>query len=225
MYFSRNFYKLLGRPRYLLLLTVLPLDSYLTPTGLFSCPLLTALTGFLFRLTLYGFLCQLAPVFSLTFLSSSTSGLVRDLEFKPFEFRAKTEKEIVCQAYQPHSVTIPASHPCHLFTINYHTYKKIYNSDVQEVRGIKWADYNGCFEGDLCYTETESNTYLANMRSSGVSIDRSLTQGWRTMIWKWRVYCSKWNPITVTCHPGKEIHYPVGQLLLHFGLDLLVQFF
>ena len=66
-------------PHCLLLLTVLPLDCYLTPTGLFCPPLSTALS-----------------VFSGTFLPSSTSGLARDLAYSPMcGFRAKTDKEIV----------------------------------------------------------------------------------------------------------------------------------
>ena len=81
----------------LLRLTVLPLDSYLTPTGLFCRPLSTVLSGYL---------CQLPPLFSRTFLSTSTSGLVRDSSSSPlFRFCAKTDKEIVCLHHHPYSVT------------------------------------------------------------------------------------------------------------------------
>ena len=49
--------------------------------------------------------------FSRTCLSSPTSGLVGDLDFKPFVwFRAKTDKGIVCLADHPHSVTIGGSY-------------------------------------------------------------------------------------------------------------------
>ena len=62
-----------------LLLTILLLDCYLTPTGLFCSPLSTALC-----------------VFPGTFLSSSTSGLVGDLVLSPLcGFCAKTDEELV----------------------------------------------------------------------------------------------------------------------------------
>ena len=81
-------------PHCLLLLTVLPLDCYLTPIGLFCSPLSTALSGFF---------CQLPSVFSRTFLSSSTSSLAGDLEFKPFVWVSRLNKEIVCLVHHPHS--------------------------------------------------------------------------------------------------------------------------
>ena len=40
-------------------------------------------------------------------------------------FRAKTDKGIVCLVDQPYSATNSPYYPCHLFTINYKTYKKI----------------------------------------------------------------------------------------------------
>ena len=75
---------------------------YLTTTALFCCivdcllrlPSPNHLSGFLFKL-----------------LSSNTSGLVGDLESKPFVwFRAKTDKGIICLADHPHSVTTPPEH-------------------------------------------------------------------------------------------------------------------
>ena len=57
------------------------------------------------RLPSLGSLVNCSSVFSRTFLSSSISGLVGDLEFKPFIWISRQNKEIVCQAYHPHSVT------------------------------------------------------------------------------------------------------------------------
>ena len=77
---------------------------YLTPTALFCCPLSTAPLRLPSPTHLSGFLFQL--------LSSPTSGLVGDLEPKPFVwFRAKTDKGIVCLADHPHSVTIAVYRP------------------------------------------------------------------------------------------------------------------
>ena len=87
-------------PHWFLLLTVVDLGllthldwSLLLPFSTASLHLSssTALSGFLYKLPLSGFLCQL--------LSSPTSGVIRDLESKPFVwFRAKTDKGIVCLA-------------------------------------------------------------------------------------------------------------------------------
>ena len=71
-----------------LLLTVLPHDCYLTPTGLFSVVDCISPSSFV----------NWPSVFSGTFLSSSTSGLVGDFEFSPLSgFRAKADKEILWQ--------------------------------------------------------------------------------------------------------------------------------
>ena len=78
------------------------------PSRLPLCVSLRQLTlsGFLFQLPLSGFLCQLPSGFSRTCLSSLASGLVGDLEFKPFIwFRTKTDKGIVCLAGYPYSVS------------------------------------------------------------------------------------------------------------------------
>ena len=60
----------------LLLLTVLPLDCYLMPTGLFCPPLSTALS-----------------IFSGTFLPFSTSDLVGDLELRPFVWVSRQNRQ------------------------------------------------------------------------------------------------------------------------------------
>ena len=67
---------------------------YLTPTiSVVDCPSVSPFANF-------------PSGFSRACLSYPTSGLVRDLEYKPFVwFRAKTDKGIVCLADYPHSVT------------------------------------------------------------------------------------------------------------------------
>ena len=107
-------------------------DCQLILTGLPSlllyadrCPLWTAnsswpvLSTVRSRLSLTVILRQLPSLgsfsnstsgFSRTSFSSPTSGLVGDLESKSFVwFRIKTDKEIVCLADHPHSVTILSS--------------------------------------------------------------------------------------------------------------------
>ena len=92
-------------PHSLLLLTVLPLDCYLTPTGLF-CPPLSS--------TFSGFSCQLTSLFSLTSLSSSTSNLAGDLKLKPFVWVSRQNRH---RDRLPGAHTHIVSHLIELFEI------------------------------------------------------------------------------------------------------------
>ena len=89
---------------------------YLMPTGLLCCPLSTAPLSVPLANCLLWVPFSNSPLWrSLAPLSwlrsdlpfSPTSGLVRDLDSKPFVwFCAKTDKGIVCLADHPHSVTL-----------------------------------------------------------------------------------------------------------------------
>ena len=86
-------------PHCLLLLTLLPLDCYLTPTGLFCSPLSTALLGFL---------CQLTSVFlpDLPFLLHVRSRRRSRAQALCLGFAPKQTKRSSARRTHPHSVTL-----------------------------------------------------------------------------------------------------------------------
>ena len=72
-------------PHCLLLLTALPLDCYLTPTGLFCSPLSTA--------SLRPSFVNWPSFFPWTFLSSSTSGKAGDFAVRLFEWVSRQSRQ------------------------------------------------------------------------------------------------------------------------------------
>ena len=85
-------------------------------TGFFCCPFSTASLRQLPSLGSFTNSPRQSPGFSRTCLSSPTSGLVGDLESKPFVwFRAKTDKGVVCLVDHPHSVTYFIAYNTHFF--------------------------------------------------------------------------------------------------------------
>ena len=102
-------------PHCLLLLTVLPLDCYLTPTGLFCSPLSTA-----------SFCLPLSTHTVSSLVSSSSRPLPVSQEISSsshlFRFHAKADKEIVWPAHTP------TQHNGHIVShIHAYVYKHIYN--------------------------------------------------------------------------------------------------